>query len=89
MIYVTHDQVEALTLADRIAVMASGMIQQMATPKEILQSASQSVRCRIHRFASDEHGRRTTGSMWRKLDIRARRLCDRSRHRYSLFQRAG
>ncbi|MDE3175453.1 MAG: ABC transporter ATP-binding protein [Pseudomonadota bacterium] len=35
MIYVTHDQVEALTLADRIAVMKSGVIQQFATPHEI------------------------------------------------------
>jgi multiple sugar transport system ATP-binding protein len=35
MIYVTHDQIEALTLADRIAVMHSGVIQQLASPKEI------------------------------------------------------
>jgi multiple sugar transport system ATP-binding protein len=35
MIYVTHDQIEALTLADRIAVMNGGMIQQFANPKEI------------------------------------------------------
>jgi multiple sugar transport system ATP-binding protein len=35
MIYVTHDQVEALTLADRIAVMKGGVIQQLATPLDI------------------------------------------------------
>jgi len=35
MIYVTHDQVEALTLADRIAVMQGGVIQQLASPAEI------------------------------------------------------
>jgi multiple sugar transport system ATP-binding protein len=35
MIYVTHDQIEALTLADRIAVMHHGVIQQLASPKEI------------------------------------------------------
>ncbi len=35
MIYVTHDQIEALTLADRIAVMHAGVIQQLAPPKEI------------------------------------------------------
>jgi multiple sugar transport system ATP-binding protein len=35
MIYVTHDQVEALTLADRIAIMKGGNIQQLATPNEI------------------------------------------------------
>ena len=32
MIYVTHDQIEALTLADRIAVMKGGVIQQLAAP---------------------------------------------------------
>ena len=35
MIYVTHDQVEALTLADRIAVMNGGIIQQLAKPRDI------------------------------------------------------
>jgi multiple sugar transport system ATP-binding protein len=35
MIYVTHDQIEALTLADRIAVMKSGVIQQLATPHDV------------------------------------------------------
>ena len=35
MIYVTHDQVEAMTLADRIAVMKSGNIMQLGTPDEI------------------------------------------------------
>jgi len=35
MIYVTHDQVEAMTLADRIAVMKGGLIMQLGTPDEI------------------------------------------------------
>lgn len=35
MIFVTHDQIEALTLADRIAVMEGGVIRQIGTPKEI------------------------------------------------------
>ncbi|MBN3490737.1 sn-glycerol-3-phosphate ABC transporter ATP-binding protein UgpC [Acholeplasma equirhinis] len=35
MIYVTHDQIEALTLADRIVVMNKGYIQQVGTPTEI------------------------------------------------------
>lgn len=34
-IYVTHDQTEAMTLADRIVVMESGLIQQIGTPKEV------------------------------------------------------
>lgn len=37
MIYVTHDQVEAMTMADRIVVMNQGQIQQMGTPQEIYQ----------------------------------------------------
>src|SRR5688572_5065310 len=35
MIYVTHDQIEALTLADRIAVMRGGIIQQLADPRTV------------------------------------------------------
>jgi multiple sugar transport system ATP-binding protein len=35
MIYVTHDQIEAMTLADRIAIMKDGLIQQLDTPHEI------------------------------------------------------
>ena len=34
-IYVTHDQVEAMTLADRVVVMNNGKIQQIGSPKEI------------------------------------------------------
>jgi multiple sugar transport system ATP-binding protein len=37
MIYVTHDQIEALTLADRVAVMNGGVIQQLDSPKELYQ----------------------------------------------------
>ena len=35
MIYVTHDQIEAMTLADRIAVMKDREIQQLGTPEEL------------------------------------------------------
>ncbi len=35
MIYVTHDQIEAMTLADRIAIMKDGVIQQLDTPHHI------------------------------------------------------
>jgi multiple sugar transport system ATP-binding protein len=37
MVYVTHDQVEALTLGDRVAVMNGGRIQQVGRPLEIYQ----------------------------------------------------
>ena len=34
-VYVTHDQVEAMTMADRIVVMRSGVIQQVGIPREV------------------------------------------------------
>ena len=38
MIYVTHDQVEAMTLADRIVVLNQGIIEQVGTPIELYSS---------------------------------------------------
>ncbi len=38
MIYVTHDQIEAMTLSTRIAVMHQGYLQQVGTPREIYDS---------------------------------------------------
>ena len=35
MVYVTHDQVEAMTLADRIVVMDKGIVQQVGSPEEL------------------------------------------------------
>ena len=35
MIYVTHDQVEAMTLADRIVILKDGLIQQIGTPMDV------------------------------------------------------
>src|SRR6201997_254399 len=35
MVYVTHDQTEAMTLGDRVAVMRSGLLQQAGSPKEL------------------------------------------------------
>ena len=32
IVYVTHDQIEAMTLADRIAIMKDGLVQQFGTP---------------------------------------------------------
>ena len=37
MIYVTHDQVEAMTMGDRIVVMEGGLIRQVATPTDLYQ----------------------------------------------------
>jgi len=35
MVYVTHDQTEAMTLGDRVAVMRTGVLQQVASPQEL------------------------------------------------------
>jgi multiple sugar transport system ATP-binding protein len=40
MIYVTHDQTEAMTLGDRIVVMKDGVIQQIDTPQKVYNSPS-------------------------------------------------
>ena len=37
-VYVTHDQTEAMTLGDRVAVMRSGLLQQLGSPKELYDS---------------------------------------------------
>jgi len=37
MVYVTHDQVEAMTLADRIVVLRNGQIEQIGTPQELYE----------------------------------------------------
>ena len=39
-VYVTHDQVEAMTLADRIVIMEGGLIQQIGTPDDIYNDPS-------------------------------------------------
>lgn len=38
IVYVTHDQIEAMTLGDRIAVMKDGVVQQFGSPQEIYDS---------------------------------------------------
>ena len=40
MIYVTHDQVEAMTLADRIVVLRAGKVEQVGTPMELYKNLS-------------------------------------------------
>jgi multiple sugar transport system ATP-binding protein len=37
-VYVTHDQVEAMTMGDRVAVLKDGVLQQVATPRELYEN---------------------------------------------------
>ncbi len=57
MIYVTHDQVEAMTLADKIVVLNAGRIEQIGAPDGALQFAGKRVRRRLHRLTEDEFHR--------------------------------
>ena len=81
-VYVTHDQEEAMTLADRIAVFMDGRIVQVGTPREIFARPHDGRRRRLHRHAADEPaarrvaGRRRHASparRWRSPASRRRR----------------
>ena len=61
-VYVTHDQTEAMTLGDRVAVMRGGLLQQVGSPRELYARPGQPLRGRVHRLARDElHARRARG----------------------------
>ena len=47
-IYVTHDQDEALSLADRIVVLRDGVVRQVGTPEELYRAPGASRRRRVH-----------------------------------------
>ena len=53
-VYVTHDQVEAMTLGERVAVMRDGRIQQVDTPQTLYRRPGEPLRRRVHRLARDE-----------------------------------
>ena len=67
MVYVTHDQTEAMTLADRIVVFNHGRIEQLGAPDELYAPARQPLRGRLHRRARDElHPRPDRGGQRRR-----------------------
>ncbi len=72
-IYVTHDQVEAMTMGDRVAVMRKGELQQVAPPQELYDRPGQHLRRRLHRQPGDEHAR---GACRAARRWRVRRLGD-------------
>ena len=61
IVYVTHDQIEAMTLATKIAVLKDGVLQQFGTPAEIYNEPGQYVRRRFHGLAGDEPRCRPSG----------------------------
>ena len=54
IIYVTHDQMEALTLADKIVCMSMGHVQQIKDTLRALLSTEQFICCEFHRFTANE-----------------------------------
>ena len=55
MIYVTHDQTEAMTLGHRIAVLDRGRLQQVAPPQELYDRPANAFVAGVHRQPADEH----------------------------------
>ncbi len=62
-IFVTHDQEEALELADRVALLREGALEQMGTPEELYHEPASAVRVRLprrqRRPALRDQGRRS------------------------------
>ena len=58
MVYVTHDQVEAMTMADRIVVLRDGVDRADRHPDRALRPAAQPLRRRLPRRPADEHAAR-------------------------------
>ena len=61
-LYVTNDQVEAMSMADQVAVLREGTVQQVGSPTEIYDSPAQPLGGDVRRLAADEparvHGQR-------------------------------
>ncbi len=68
MVYVTHDQVEAMTLGDRIVVMSDGVIQQQGTPQDLFQRP-------VNRFVAGFIGSPTMNFIDGELVETGDRLC--------------
>jgi ABC-type multidrug transport system ATPase subunit len=66
-IYVTHDQVEAMTMGSRVAVLNAGRLEQVGTPQEVYDHPAIRLRRPVHRDAPDEplarrHARQLRGA---------------------------
>ena len=69
-IMVTHDQEEALSMADRIVVMNAGRIEQVGTPREIYEHAGHAFRRRFRR-----QDQRAAGGRRRRRPLPRRHAC--------------
>ena len=77
-IYVTHDQIEAMTMADQIVVMHDGRVEQIGTPLELYDRPGNLFVAGLHRLAGDEllqgHSVSANGSASNSRRRRAARL---------------
>ena len=87
-VYVTHDQMEAMTLGDRVAVMQGGRLQQVATPEGLYERPRERVRRGLHRLAVDQHGRGRARALERWADGELRRSQPRRRRTLARATRA-
>ena len=69
-VYVTHDQVEAMTMGDRVAVLKDGLLQQCDTPRRDVRPPEQRLRRRLHRLP--RHEPRSTSRHRRRRAVRRR-----------------
>lgn len=63
-LYVTHDQVEAMTLAQRVIVMNKGVAEQIGTPSEVYKRPASLFVASFYRLARDEFIRRYGQPRW-------------------------
>ncbi len=85
-IYVTHDQEEALTMSDRLAVFNQGKVEQVGSPAEVYERPATGVRRRVHRRLERARGRggraASPGATTRSPSVRRRsRSCRWTRRR--------
>ena len=67
MIYVTHDQIEAMTLADRIVLLRDGLIEQQGAPLDLFERPATRFVAGFLGSPADELHRRPAGRRWRRL----------------------
>ena len=73
-IYVTHDQVEAMTLADRVVVLRDGVIEQVGSPLELYDQPANQFVAQFIGTPQDERGRyRRSCRRWAASSAQPRR----------------
>ncbi len=71
-VYVTHDQVEAMTMGDRVAVLKDGLLMQVDTPRNLYDKPEERLRGRLHRLPRHEPA--GTSRRRRRRAVRRHRL---------------